>query len=347
MIDRRVVAGLLGAAVVWFSGEVRAEPDASPASHESRESHIDGLELDWSAPPECPSRAHVLDEIERLAARRSGRALHANVRVEHRPSGYHGRVEIRAGQAFDERDVEGDSCAEIADASALLVALALDRAGTNDEPTSAPSPPPPSNAPPLPPSPPPAPGPARRESRESSRKPSPLRLHLGAVVGFDAFILPRSVATLRPTVAISVDRLYVGVEGFVSPSVHKSLPGEPTKGARFDFFGVRIAGCWSFGSPRIHGGPCVGGGAMGVGTASFGVAQPRDIVTWTAIGTVEGRLFWRPRPFFEGVFEVILGRPLQELEFSVAGETGSRQLYHSDPVTLTIGIGVTRLWNLF
>lgn len=341
MIDRRVVAGLLGAAVVSFPDvDVRADTGASLASH------IDGLELDWSAPLECPSRAHVLGEIERLAARRSGRALRANVRVDHRASGYHARVEIHAGAAFDERDVEGDSCIEIADASALLVALALDRDRTPDESTNVASPPLPSaEAPPA--GPPPKPLAPTLPSRSAPRKPSPIRLHLGAAVGLDTFVLPRSVATLRPSVAISVDRLYVGLEGFVSPSVHKSLPGEPNKGARFDFFGVRLAGCWTFGSPRIHGGPCVGAGAMGVGTASFGVAQPRDIVTWTALGTVEGRLFWRPRPFFEGMVEVVLGRPLQELEFSVAGETGSRQLYHSDPVTLTIGIGVTRLWNLF
>lgn len=87
---------------------------------------LEKLELEWSAPEECPTRAHVLAEITRMAPPRIGREVHARVAVERGASGdYHARVTMRVGSAFDQRDVQGAACAEIADASALLVALAL------------------------------------------------------------------------------------------------------------------------------------------------------------------------------------------------------------------------------
>jgi len=83
--------------------------------------------LSWNAPPGCPSVTAVLAEVERnLAASGERRAAFlAVVNVSEQPKGIwqaHLGVEARGGRA--ERTFEAESCAAIASATALIVALA-------------------------------------------------------------------------------------------------------------------------------------------------------------------------------------------------------------------------------
>ena len=289
---------------------------------------LDKLELAWTAPEECPGRARVLAEIARMARRPVDGELQASVTVVRGASGgYRAHVTMRAGSAFDERDVEGATCTEIADASALLIALAL-----APETRRVPSPPKP---------------PAKAHPKNAS---TPYRalLHLGVGLGLDALVLPRPVSTVRPALAISSGHALLGLEGFFSPSIGQSLAGEPHKGARFRLLGGKLAGCWLFRAERLRAGPCAGIGAMGIGTAGFGVSRTRETVTWTPNVTAEARLFWSPVPRFEGLVEVVVGVPAETLDFNVdsTSET-SRRVHRLPPISLGIGIGIARLWDLF
>lgn len=94
-------------------------------------------ELRWSAPPGCPDRAALLAGI----ARRRGRPLVAGeVDVDARISRNAGRhllrLRVRAGARSERRSLAADTCAPLADATALLITLALD--ATSDTPPALP-----------------------------------------------------------------------------------------------------------------------------------------------------------------------------------------------------------------
>lgn len=312
---------LLGAALFMLGSpnEAAAEP-VVPA--------VERLELEWWAPEECPTRTHVLGEIARMAPPRIGRDVHARIAVGRGASGdYHAEVSLRVGSAFDQRDVQGATCAEIADASALLIALAL--------------------APPAVEAPPPPPPATKARPLTPGSTAHHLELHVGVGIGLDALSLPRPVPTVRPALGIAAGDVLLEIGGFVSPSVGKSLTAEPNKGASFRLLGAKLAGCWTFQARQFRAGPCAGVGLMGIGTEAFGVRRRRDEITWTPYVTGEARLFWKPLPRFEALVSVASGVLAEELDFSIESTSGARRLHRVDDFTLTIGIGVARLWDLF
>jgi hypothetical protein len=87
--------------------------------------------VDYRAPNRCPPREKFLGEIARrtATARVAGPAEQPDivmlVRLEQGRRA-RGRIEITAGTQTSERKVEGQSCAEVAGALALIAALAID-----------------------------------------------------------------------------------------------------------------------------------------------------------------------------------------------------------------------------
>jgi hypothetical protein len=87
--------------------------------------------IQWSAPPECPGEPAVHAAIERLIARpfgRSGEAVRVDGEVTRDPRGrYQLRLAItpRAGLP-KERRLDGETCAQVTDAAAVVIALAVD-----------------------------------------------------------------------------------------------------------------------------------------------------------------------------------------------------------------------------
>lgn len=94
------------------------------------------LDFRWEAPASCPTRASVLDAIQRQA--RSQDSARAEATVTGPP--WLARVRVdRAGER-GERQLEANTCEELGQAVALIVAMAIDR--TEEAPR--PPPPPPS-----------------------------------------------------------------------------------------------------------------------------------------------------------------------------------------------------------
>ncbi len=100
---------------------------------------LGGIELDWSAPPECPTKSQVLLDAQGLARSESA-ALHTE------------RIPVQAAITAEadgpwllilrvdnaERRVRGDSCAELGRAAALFLALLVEPLRGPSEPPSAP-----------------------------------------------------------------------------------------------------------------------------------------------------------------------------------------------------------------
>ena len=85
-------------------------------------------EVRWEAPPGCPDEASVKSQIAALLARapaRTGQAPQVNLRVEALPGGrwrLDATITRREGQG--RRSLEGDRCEALAEAAALLTAIA-------------------------------------------------------------------------------------------------------------------------------------------------------------------------------------------------------------------------------
>lgn len=91
---------------------------------------VQRVPLQWMAPPECPSEAAVLADVERNLAssgQRGAAAFLASVEVSALPNGLwqaHLHVDARGGRT--ERHFEAESCQAIASATAIIIALTAD-----------------------------------------------------------------------------------------------------------------------------------------------------------------------------------------------------------------------------
>ena len=114
---KRVCAGLAIAAAAFASPGARAQDPSSPVA------------LAWSAPVECPSRDAVLAEIARVLETSSSPRGPASARVEVTREAadlWHASLTVDARSARTERAFDAESCAAIASATALIVAVAID-----------------------------------------------------------------------------------------------------------------------------------------------------------------------------------------------------------------------------
>jgi hypothetical protein len=119
MLAASLAPGLAGAA---FAGPAGA---AGPPA----------LEFTWEAPEDCPDRARVVAEIERLTGRPVERdaagdagasRLSVKAIVTRSARGLSVSITSEAAGATHDRRVEAPTCKEAADATALIVAMALD-----------------------------------------------------------------------------------------------------------------------------------------------------------------------------------------------------------------------------
>lgn len=146
-----------------------------------------GLDLVWTAPPGCPDADRVFADVERLSGRtidKGGRpALGVAAIVEEHEGAWSVVLEVREdGGVPRSRRVEGSSCREVADAAAVIVALALDA-----PPEETPAPPP------TPPTPAPIPAPKKPDPpRPPPPSPSPIRIgpRFALLGALDAAALP-------------------------------------------------------------------------------------------------------------------------------------------------------------
>lgn len=205
------------------------------------------LRLEWAAPPGCPSVAEVRAAIDRNVAGEGfdapWEAITIEGSIESRARGWVLRVRAALPDGHVERELGSDTCAELADAAGLVIAVALDplRIDPSARPVAAP--------PPI------VPRPAedreaapRLESQGGVEPPSPRRgrpaidLRLGALAELGSFGTPRGGAWLGIGVAWRRARLDVAGQ-YWAPRRLRPFDGAPSAGVAVAQGGVSIRGC--------------------------------------------------------------------------------------------------------
>ena len=89
--------------------------------------HASKLEVAWSAPPECPGREAVLEILyARLPERRATMDLRVHGQVVRRGAEYQLTLELESRGARASRRLTQRQCAPLAEAAAVLIALAIE-----------------------------------------------------------------------------------------------------------------------------------------------------------------------------------------------------------------------------
>ncbi|WAS90611.1 hypothetical protein [Nannocystis punicea] len=316
-------------------------PAAGPAMPEVR----------WEAPPGCPDEAWVRAQIAGLLARApagAGQAAQVNLRVEALPSGrWRLDAAISSGAGQGRRSLEGDRCEALAEAAALLTAIAAvpelqqaappvqeEAPGTAVPPPGPPAPveaegpvgpqapeidagelepelPGPSATPP-----PPAETPARAPAR---RRPAP-KATLGLGAGIGAGALPRVTALLRASVGLRGRHWAVALtQSFWLP---RDLPAAEDErvGGRMWLAATGLRGCGIVGKGRVEAPLCAGvevGALRGRGIGDL-AASYRATSFWAA-ATVGPGLHVRVAPRVALTFGADLLVMLTRARFEISG----------------------------
>ncbi len=108
---------------------------------------VGGLDLDWQAPPNCPSQAFVRERVRALvgSSASSQRSLKASALVAATSGGFELKLSIRSPGLTGERTIRSDTCKDLAGAAAVAIALLIAQSEPHapgaDEPTSSAKPP--------------------------------------------------------------------------------------------------------------------------------------------------------------------------------------------------------------
>jgi hypothetical protein len=264
------------------------------------------VQLTWNGPAGCPSRDEVLGETSRILGPRGTRADRAPAiaRVDVRPvdgGGWLGVLRVDAGEAHGERRFEGDTCAAIASAAALILAVFLEEEAY---PTSRQAP----GIPTLPlslpvavpvPSPGVVPGGAR-DRRPTAAQQWHRQLAATAAGSIDAGTMPSpAVAGLEIGLGVGLEGTTwrLGAQAGFADYSGQTVVLPSTGGGRFSLLSVSARGCAAWVRGRLELGPCLGAeiermGATGSGpveTFTPGSAE-RTWATALAGGTAGWRL---------------------------------------------------------
>lgn len=302
--------------MVWSLALGVLDPPSLPAEPEA-------LALRWEAPAECPDRARLLATIDAMLGEvpdDERRPLDVRGRVELDPTaGFVLRLELDEGRVGT-RELRGASCAELTEAAALVVAMAIDprllerrhgpateHATSHETPahalvegpaTVSAEPETPATAAP------PSEGPAAAASPSEGPAPSPVRRARPRVHGLgriDAGVgggpLPGATAALGATVGLGGrgGRAELGAS-YWTPRTRASI-ANPAVGVHAQLWTVAVVGC---GEPRWRGLSfplCAGLRAGAVHARGTGALEPRRVASrWVALVVDPGVVWWaRPR----------------------------------------------------
>ena len=299
----------------------------------------DGFELEWEAPPECPDASEVRRQADALAkaagVEMPDGGLRARGTIRASATGFTLELHLEGERDQGDRRLEAKSCSELAQATALILTLAIDPDAELDataEDTSAATNPPvipdvaarePVEAP-LP-----TDAPAHATPKSSSgagdrSEAPPLAVGIRAGIGIDALIWRPVGASLSLGVALLGEHYRVELTGrYATPSTVASPTNDALR-ARAQQWSLGVSAC---GVPTFLRGalelPLCGGievGAMhakGVGDALIG---RKTFAPWVAL-TTGPTILWRVgrRLALWGSADalVLVGRPI----FSTDGGT--------------------------
>jgi len=315
------------------------------------------LVLEWDAPADCPDAAYVRGQVERLLG---GGKLSATARLVARARaarfGQAWQVHLttqREGSPAAERKLQAESCRSLADATALIIAVAVDPASVAaaraagldasvalapdaaaldagiDAPEEAPPPalvvptgeaadaadaqPPEAGGPPSP----------RAPAESAPSPPAPPEPagalpRLGGIVGIeiagDLGTLPGAAYGVIADAGLRLGSWRALGRGFFWPPVHGSAAGS-TGGGDFELLGGALNTCYAFPWRDVEVGPCAGleAGSLRGSGTGVGLASSGSGL-WLA-ATAGGLGMWRFLPAWALRLELGAAVPLRRDRF--------------------------------
>jgi len=334
-MDRRVRRTVLPLLFVLCGSVPRsARADAPP------------LTLTWTAPEDagCADHATMTDTIGRMLGPDDGqrKRVTAEAAVVKRASAeYRVTLTLATDDTRATRAFRATTCREAGEATALIVALAIDSRAKAPAPDAPDPTPPPApvvpEAAPIPAPPPPAP---RRATPAPAPRSPPVEVALSLSARASAGSQPG--AAFGGALSLHVTRGPLHAEAWLSlaPPTRAALANDGTKGGDLSAlaFGGRACGLGAAGRVRL--GPCVVAGVTLVRGTAFGTERTQTgSATWGTLGAeVLLRVALTPRIGLRGALgpSLALDRPT----FVIATSTEKLPVFRPDPVGLGGEIGV-------
>lgn len=225
-------------------------------------------DFEWTAPPACPSRESVLDAVTRALGSSTTAdvgALRARAVVESTGSGFRVRLSTPSG----ERALDADTCDQLAEAVALILALAIEpaRGAAPKEERVAPAE---------------VARDARSERPVGSAGRAPL-LALGAGQLADVGTLPGAAIGAEIFAGIRVPPLRVEVAGAFWAPQRESV-GSSNAGGELTLLSGVAHGCLLPVLGRFELGGCIGAGVDSMSATAFGpIVASRGSGAWAVV----------------------------------------------------------------
>lgn len=318
------------------------------------------LTLTWSAPTGCPKREAVVAEVERLLAARTkpSSPVTASASITRGAGDYHLRIVVETPSGGRQRLLAAPTCAELADAAALILAIAINPSAVTEQPApprdagagndAGPSPdagaagdagnPNDAGAPAASPSAVASAAPTARASAtpsgtanapalvepRSSAGPEPIALRAVAAVDLDQGTFRGATPSFRAGLSFVRAPLRLELAGMFTWGGRIPAPTLPDAGGEMWRAGGSLAACveraLDGAAPRgPRGGLCLGFEAGALRATSYGVLSPDQVtVPWLA-PSIGALARWPLAKRFALRFDVGVAAPIVEPAFRILG----------------------------
>ncbi len=278
------------------------------------------IDLEWDAPSDCPGRAAVISEVDRVLSAAPTRS--ARMRVEGKasrvtPDAWHVDLLLRGPDWEAKRALDGSTCAAVTEAASLVIALAM-----NPEV----EPPPPTKLEPVP------------EPRES---PPPRASFQGPALGLaaaaDAALLPGGTIGGEGNLAWTVGPIRLELAGSYFAERRATLATQNDVGARFRLGAMNARGCYLARVAHAALGPCVDIGVAWTRAEGFGPIQTYQASSTTPI--LGGAAFaeWQIARFFAPFMRFGASTPLSRPEYAIEA---LGHVHRAPPVVVRAAVGI-------
>jgi hypothetical protein len=261
------------------------------------------VELDWDAPPECPTGASVTAEIERILAGSPSRSAHMRVQgTASRVSAdkWHVELYLRGAEWEAKRGLDGPTCAAVSEAAALVIALAIN---PEVERPAAPVKP--------------EPGPEPRAT--SIATPTFAGPAVGVGAASDAGAVPDGTVGIEGNFGWTIGSVHTELSGTYFLERRATLAERNDVGATFRLGAMSLRGCYQFARERLAFGPCVDVGLQWTSAQGFGPVAVHQV---SGVAPIIGGALgaeWLVSRFFVPYARVGGMVPLARPDFAVQG----------------------------
>ncbi len=306
----------LAVAAALVAGTVAAQGAAAPS-----------LSLDYEAPPGCPTRGAVFDEVRRLrgalTAGEEDADVRAKVRVSANGPGWSAVVETFSRGGSGRRTLEADTCQHATAALAVVLCLALAN-------------------PSAPPAPSPEPVAAPVTVPAAPVEPPRVTAFIEALGGARFGLLP-SVMPLAQ-LGGGVQWRWLRVEARLGLSTPSTIEGTAASADVESWFNAALGGCAAVVDAAARLELCVGLESALVSARGRGIAtSAQGSALWlAAVGGVALRSqLWRGLGV---VLDTAIGGALARPRFFINGAAGEQTVYESPVLTGRLGLGLQWRW---